>query len=371
MIKICFVVPRAYYLFNPNMEGLSSKVGGSQKQAYLLSAEIAKNANYDVHFCVADFDQPEFEIINNVKISKSFSFSENKITGLLRLFRILKRINADFYIFRAAETGVALSSIFIRILLRKKVFYMLAHNDETRFMTLYKMLGFFTALIMPFTYKFAHILTAQTQSQFNQFYKSYKRKPDAIIGNIVEAVHEENQIQSRDIILWVGRLVEFKNPELFIELAMKFPDEKFVMIAPQVLESSDFAKRIKMQALKLVNLDFIQYVHPHEMKNYYHKAKIYIITSESEGFSNTLAEASAHGCAVLSYKINDDCIFDNHRIGICAGGNKTEFFDNFKYLIENNDIINQMGLNGKDYFLKHYNKEKIVEKLLLLLQPSS
>ena len=54
-ISICFVMPKAYCLFNPEVEGV---FGGSEVDLYYLSTELAKDEDYHVSFIVADYGQP-------------------------------------------------------------------------------------------------------------------------------------------------------------------------------------------------------------------------------------------------------------------------------------------------------------------------
>ena len=81
--KVCFVIPRAYYLFNKNSTNEQDKVGGAQKQAYLISTELAKNSKFDVNFCVADFGQKNKEYYNNITVWKSFNFTDFRFSWTL------------------------------------------------------------------------------------------------------------------------------------------------------------------------------------------------------------------------------------------------------------------------------------------------
>jgi len=101
MKKICFVVPRAYSFFNPEIRKFNDMVGGSQKQAYLLSSELAKDEEFDVNFCVADFGQADAEILQNVKLWKSFNFDDGRFQSFLKLYKTIRKIDAEVYIFRA------------------------------------------------------------------------------------------------------------------------------------------------------------------------------------------------------------------------------------------------------------------------------
>ncbi len=361
--KTCFVVPRAYYLFNSEIKNISDKVGGAQKQAYLLSKELVRNNSFDVHFCVADFGQNKIEKHDNVTIWKSFNFNDFIIKRIINLLKTLKKINADIYIFRAADAGVALATLYISFFLRKKNFYMLAHDDETNFKKLKKISGFLTAFTMSFTYKYADVISVQSQEQYNLFTKHRKRKPDAIVKNIITVNNEFEK--SENYILWVGRLDKFKNSELFLKLAEKFPKENFVMIAPVVRDFIEYGNTIKKQTKSIKNLKYIDFVKPDEIEKFYLKTKIYVITSESEGFSNTMAEAMANKCPVLSYNVNPDNILKN--AGFCANGSIEKFYKYFDEFLQNSKQRKEFGKNGYKYLKNNHNTSLIIDKFIKVI----
>jgi glycosyltransferase involved in cell wall biosynthesis len=367
MTKICFVIPRAYYLFNPDIDGAEDKIGGAQLQSYLLSTETAKDSNFDVHFCVADFNQPEFEEIQKVKIRKSFSFNDNIFKRLLKLFKTLKNINADFYIFRSADAGVAVAVFYIKRVLRKKIIYMIAADAEISKKRQQKYHGKLTAAFMSYTYKKADILTAQTRQQFNAFEEHRKRKPDRIIKNIYpDSNKSEINRSEKKTILWVGRLTEIKNPERFLILAKNYPDYPFVMIAPIVREKINYGREIQEKAEKIKNLQLINYVKPELISDYYENAKVFVLTSDYEGFSNTSAEAMKAECAVLSYSVNPDKIIDTYKLGYCANGSFEKFTSDFETLITNNELCKTFGKNGVNYIKTEHQKGIILKEFKLL-----
>ena len=365
-IKICFVQPRAYYLFNNDAKDIKDKVGGAQKQTYLYSIELAKNPNFDVHFLVADFKQANIEKHHNVTVWKSFDFRKNFFKKTFKLFKTLKTINANTYIFRSADTGVAVAIFFIKIFLRKKVLYMLASNVETNFKQLKNMSGFLTALSMNYVYKYADYITVQSKSQYDLFIKHRKRKPDAIIKNIIE-IDENTAFKKEDIVLWVGRLAPIKYPELFLETVRSYPKQKFIMIAPVVQDYRSYGKKIKKEAGKIKNLEYIEYVEPEKITLYYQKALIYVITSHFEGFSNTMAEAMANKCAVLSYNVNPDNILLRYKCGLFAKGDKKLFFQQFEELINNKILSQRFGNNGIFYIEKNHQSKLIIKKFTEVL----
>lgn len=361
-MKICFVIPRAYYLFNPDISGAEDKVGGAQKQTYILSTSLAEDTNFEVHFCVADFGQDDIEERNNVKLWKIFNFSDNILKRTRQLIKTFRKINADIYIFRSADVGVAFAVFYIKLFLKKRVLYMLAADAETTKEKQKKYSGSVTALAMQKVYQKADIITAQTQQQSDIFEKDRKRKPDAIIKNIYTSeVKEPVNHEEKNIILWVGRLNIIKNPHIFLNPAKKYPNEQFVMIAPVVRDHIDYGNKIHKEAKQIKNLKLIDFVSPIEINEYYKKAKIYVLTSELEGFSNTMAEAMTAECPVLSYNVNPDDILNKYKCGFCADKNINKFYNYFEKLNNDFELRKQFGQNGANYIKENHQKEQIID----------
>ncbi|NPA68896.1 MAG: glycosyltransferase family 4 protein [Chlorobi bacterium] len=362
MKKICFVIPRAYYLFNPKISDAGDKIGGAQKQAYLLSTESARNPDFDIHFITADFGQKNFEQIKNVKLHKTFDFNENIIARSRKLASALKKINADIYIFRSASAGTATAAAYTKKILQKKVIYMLAHDTEVSEKLQRKHSGPITAKLMNFVYKNADIITSQTEFQAESF-KKFRNRQTEIIKNIFTPNKLENlQHADRKTILWVGRLSKTKNPELLFTLAKDFPEEQFVMIAPVVRDFKKYGEKIRQKAEKIKNLTYIKYVSPDKIDDYYTQAKIYLITSESEGFSNTAAEAMKAKTPVLSFAVNPDNILNKYKCGLFAGKNIKKLYADFEKLIKNSELRKKLGENGADYIKNHHDKEPVLKK---------
>jgi glycosyltransferase involved in cell wall biosynthesis len=225
-----------------------------------------------------------------------------------------------------------------------------------------------TGIFMPIAYKYADIITAQTQQQFDLFYKKRTITPHAIIRNIFlkqqNILIEQNEKKTS---LWVGRLDKIKNPELFLDLARMFPSEHFTMIAPYSINDIEYGKKIKNMALQITNLNFIDYVPNSQINKYYNSAKIYVMTSFSEGFSNTMGEAMMNNCSILSFNVNSDNIITDYNLGYYSNGNNQKFYQNFKDLIDNKEKTDKLGINAYNYIIEKHDETAIIENLNELL----
>jgi len=77
-IRVCFVSPKAYPLFNSDIE---SVFGGAEVDTYMIATELAKDDGFEVSFIVADYGQPQEEVRENVRLLKSLNFKQNALTG--------------------------------------------------------------------------------------------------------------------------------------------------------------------------------------------------------------------------------------------------------------------------------------------------
>lgn len=356
-MKICFVVPKVYGMFNSEK---CNYAGGTERQIYYLSTELAKNKEFSVICSVADFGQDYIEMIDSVTLWKSFSFSESKIKAFFSLMSNLKKINADVYIFQATHINTSIVILLLKLILRKKIIYMVASDSEVIVEKLKKLYGYFGLLLYKASIKKTNKVTVQTLFQKEQLEKTFNIDKSVIIRNIIPKEYISNNTKDKNTILWVGRCSKIKNPEIFIDLAEKNSEREFVMIAPPATNEMDFWQIIKNRTDSIKNLQFIDYVQPDKIVEYYQKAMIYVMTSEYEGFSNTMMEAMAAGCAIMSYKVNPDSIIDKYQIGSFANGNLDTFTSMFKNIIATKDACSRYGENAQKFLSLFHLAESVV-----------
>jgi hypothetical protein len=89
-IRVCFVAPKAYPLFNSDAEGV---IGGAEVDLYYLATELARDEGFAVSFLVADYGQPPREQRQNVELIKGVNFREPQLYSAWRIWRTLGRID--------------------------------------------------------------------------------------------------------------------------------------------------------------------------------------------------------------------------------------------------------------------------------------
>jgi glycosyltransferase involved in cell wall biosynthesis len=98
------------------------------------------------------------------------------------------------------------------------------------------------------------------------------------------------------LVLFVGRLVPRKRPEIFLDLARQFPSVRFVVIGG----GSDEMGRRAATPRNVEFTDFIDQASDLRLFAYLSEAWVLINTAAREGLPLTFIEAAANGCAILS-----------------------------------------------------------------------
>ncbi len=103
------------------------------------------------------------------------------------------------------------------------------------------------------------------------------------------------------LVVFVGRLVRRKRPEIFLDLAPRFPNVRFVVMGGGIDES--YAGYLRRRAAVLNNVEFIDFIDQASDLRFFtnlSEAWILINTAAREGLPLTFIEAAANRCAILS-----------------------------------------------------------------------
>jgi glycosyltransferase involved in cell wall biosynthesis len=124
--------------------------------------------------------------------------------------------------------------------------------------------------------------------------------------------------------LWVSRCQPVKRPHVFLDLVESLPGYSFEMVCPR--EDLGLWESVAKRAAGLGNLRFIEKVPYHEIQSRYDAARVFINTSEWEGWPNSFIQAGLGRTALLSLDVNPDGIFERFGLGCFAAGD----FDKLK-----------------------------------------
>jgi glycosyltransferase involved in cell wall biosynthesis len=141
--------------------------------------------------------------------------------------------------------------------------------------------------------------------------------------------------------LWVSRCQKIKRPWLFLDLARALPAAQLRMICPG--EDRELFERIAAEAEQVPNIEFIPSVPYHEIQEHYDQARVFVNTSEWEGWANSFIQAGQGEAALLSLRVHPDTLFEDYGLGFCAGGDWEIFVKKAREMCEDKEGTAAMG----------------------------
>lgn len=163
------------------------------------------------------------------------------------------------------------------------------------------------------------------------------------LNNIAEIKQKKNICS----ILWVGRLISWKHPELVIKVA-DYLKRKGYLFEINIIGGGELKDILKQMIDKL---ELQNYVHiigaipSKDVRKFMEKANIFLFTSDSrEGWGAVLNEAMNSGCAVVANPEIGSVPFliKDSKNGFIYR-NENELYEKVIYLMDNPDICKQVG----------------------------
>jgi glycosyltransferase involved in cell wall biosynthesis len=202
----------------------------------------------------------------------------------------------------------------------------------------------------------ADLVVSQNRVQKEQYERQYG-KSSVVIYNMVEDIPEiDVKDYKKEYFLWVGRYVDVKRFELYVELARRLPEIRFVAITNA--EKKDIPS----------NLEILPLMKREELYGYYRGAVMLVNTSKWEGFPNVYLESWANGTGVITLKIDPDDIIERNDIGYICNEDMDMMEERIKYLWNNRDEAYKMGKRAREYVKENHSTEAIEKKWLEVLE---
>lgn len=169
-----------------------------------------------------------------------------------------------------------------------------------------KNLGLFYQYLRRVLYPMAAGIIVQTSYAKVTYQKLIKHTSFKVICNPVREISTENVVKKENLILTVGRIIPTKNHSRLIDsfLNLNNSDWKLVIVGGDALNMSlmnDLKNKINEKG---ANTRILLTGTLSDVDTYYRKSRIFVLTSESEGFPNVIVEAMSAGLPVVAF----DCI---------------------------------------------------------------
>ncbi|WP_211236315.1 glycosyltransferase family 4 protein [Desulfovibrio inopinatus] len=316
MPSICFIAMNTLPVLAP--EYSENQIGGESVQVTLL-AKAFRDIGYDVSLVERDYGQGDVFIIDDIKVLRAFK-SGSGLPGIRSLhpkmtgrWRALSQANCDIYYQSSASLLTGVVCWFCRRRGKRFVFR-LAHDTDAipgKYIVKRPLLD---GPIYEYGLKKAEIIYAQSIQQQDLLRQNYNL--DSILMNMaVELPSSQEASLPKDIdVLWVNNMRPFKRPDLALDLASQNPDLNIVMIGGATAAYPNLFEEIQRGAVSIPNIDFKGAVPYDQVNEYYARAKVFINTSDTEGFPNSFLQSWIRGVPVLSF-FDPDSIIQLKKLG--------------------------------------------------------
>ena len=181
------------------------------------------------------------------------------------------------------------------------------------------------------------------------------------------AVKRKLGITYDKVVLSVGRFIPVKGFDVFIKACSGFDDSVGIYIVGG--EATDEYLRLK-EELGMTNLHFVGHVDKATIKSYYTAADVFALNSRGDTWGLVINEAMSYGLPVVS---SDKCyaalaLIENDVNGyVVEVDSIAAFRDRIRFLLENDDLANQMGDNNIKK-MQEYTLEKMAETEINVLR---
>ena len=302
MASICFVGFETLAVLS--REHNRNNIGGEQVQHSLLARAFARRG-HRVSVVGLDYGQPDPLVIDGVTVHKAFKWTDGvpvvrfvtpRLTGI---WSALARADADVYYTSCAGMLVGVVAAFARRHGRRTCFR-IAHDsdcDPSQLLIQHRR----DKWLYEYGLRRMDTILAQSEQQREALRRNYGLD-SVVAGMLVEPQQVDPPMAARDIdVLWVNNLRPFKRPDLALELARRLPGRSVHVVGGPQMGHEALYEQIAAEAKSLPNLVFHGRVPYHDVNALYERAKVFVNTSDSEGFPNSYLQAWRRGTPVIAF----------------------------------------------------------------------
>lgn len=303
-VHICFVALHVYPVLAA--DGASSFVGGAEVQQ-TVQMRALQRAGFRVSVLVEDSGQPDVVDCNGIQVYKVPS-AGNRGLPLTRFFYprttdivgLLRRVSPDIVFIQTASIQVLAGALYAKLFGKKFVFAGASDPDFK--------LGRLPDLPPQHTWFYrlglrgADAIIVQNLAQMRMLKENFGRE-----GHLIQNGYEEPLAavaSPKGYVLWAATVKQLKRPDLFIELARRLPDRRFVMVGGSSVETPEakaYADRMSATAKEVPNIEVVGHVPFAEVGRYFDRAGVFVNTSDYEGLPNTFMQSWIRGIPTVSF----------------------------------------------------------------------
>jgi glycosyltransferase involved in cell wall biosynthesis len=355
-MQICFVSDKLISYFSD--KDLSP--GGSERQQFALMNEL-HDLGFEISMISGNVQVKDELSPDWVNIYNFINYNRGIIAGVqkvVQLYRGFKISDANLYYVQGNPWILILTAIYMSFVNKTLIHHVASdlhifpqlQSSKQRWVVIYLYNRFI---------KEADLVYCQSKSQRRCLAEIHRvdakilkfTEDDKFVFDQSNDVQLTNSKECKNSIIWIGRVVEEKQPEIFMELPKLLPDYHFKLVGPS---SGNYQKRLRTLAAKLDNFEYLGAMNKDKLFEIYSNSDLLISTQPYSDVPLVVVEAWLSGIPVISA---DESFFENEmefKVGICGDGRIKSLKCNIRYLMENDTERHKMGNYARHYALSRY-----------------
>lgn len=296
-------------------------IGGEQVQQTLLARALHKRG-YQTCMVTADYGQPDGASWQGIQVFKAYRpdagipvirFVHPRWTGI---WTALKRADADVYYTSCAGMQVGLAALFCRAYSKGLIFRLASDTDaDPKHLLIHY---YRDKKLYEYGLRRANVVLSQHRRQQQALLQNYGVMSE-VADMLTDPPGRELSLEERDVpILWVNNLRDFKRPDLALELACRLPARRLHMVGGPQPGFRDLYDKVRQQAAALPNLVFHGRIPYHDVGDFYDRARVFVNTSDTEGFPNSYLQSWRRGVPVVAF-FDPDGLIRREGLGYAVG----------------------------------------------------
>jgi glycosyltransferase involved in cell wall biosynthesis len=325
----------------------------------MIGSQLADEENVSVSYITGDFGQPAQKVVGKIRLIRSVKVAQQSIGSafgsLWRYYNAFRQANADIYIASGAGYEIGLFAFFCR-LFGKRFIYRTASLVDCNGVWAREH-GLQGVLYEWGLHRADQIVTCAA-SHGSLLLDQSSKLSSHYIPSIYRPFPITTKAEPSDI-LWVSTCYPLKRPEVVVQLAQALPDKTITMIMPKSDHFADYYEQVMTQIRQQPNIHYIDQVPVNEIDAHYAAGKLFINTSEYEGFPIALLQALTQGTPPVFLAVNPDNILTEHELGIWAQDDVATFTAEIKNVLSDPQRLTQYGAACRQYIARHHDPKTV------------
>ena len=346
------------------------RVGGEEVQHALLAKALMRRG-VDVRVVVGDYGQSASAAYEGVQTIRSF----REGAGLpvlrfvyprwIKLWSALAKADADVYYLSCAGMELGLAAMFCQLHGRRLVFRVASDSDcdPHRLLVRYRR----DKWLYEYGLRRCDAVLAQSALQQDLLQRHYGLD-SAVAEMLVERPEPGDRGQPDIDALWVANLRQVKRPDRFLTLARALPQYRFHMAGGPFPGEPGLYRDIEQQAKSIPNLTFHGGVPYRDIGRLFDRARLFVNTSELEGFPNTFVQSWVRGIPVAA-TFDPDGVIGTHGLG-ASTVDEQGLISALPPLLDDAARYARVQAAVRDFAAHRYNEDRVLQPYLLSLSGS-